>query len=337
MQKAACAYLIANYRFASNYYSLLHPSTQGYDTAYSIRRLVAGQDLTSELPMVAEKGVLGTDMEQFWNNFGSIDLDHFLVKSYLGDLYQYQEALYYTYGQVIRNRNKNIAQPLNLEANVLNKYLEKYSFLYQKIYDVLNNKNYFGPGTHNLDVRFLGITQNGFADKNSPISHEGSEIPKEIGDILGGDQLTYRLTKDVAGNIERKEEFESFVWSVVFYLILTDSYAFFRDKEGQFMVISSRDMFDDRYLISLTGQQLDEQYQTLSNKGWKIYLAERNKWNRDDNNNEVFLPEDQIPLYLFISPIAEKSGFLPYSYAQLKNWFLKKHNAKIQSLTTPED
>jgi hypothetical protein len=58
---------------------LLHPSTRGYDTADSIRCIVVDRDLTSVLPIVLKGELSGTEMDQFWNTYGSIHLDHFLV------------------------------------------------------------------------------------------------------------------------------------------------------------------------------------------------------------------------------------------------------------------
>ena len=303
--------------------------TSLYDPMSDVNRVVFGGRASSSFSIVS-----GYVEHPFWsvNEYGRIVIDS-TTKQLLGNPSNYKYALSFSY-YATYERGKS--QPLNLRRDILEENKEKYEHLFDKVGKAFTD--YYPKGRKStINVQFLTVSHNGFMSRNtvnSPSSGIPSDLRKELG---GGYRLNFDLELDSNGNAQRKEDFDDFVWSVVFYMVLLNSFAFVIDNTietngGLAMVISPQMLLDDRFLFATSSQQIHHYITYLSPMGRKIFQDNYADWNKDKAEKEVFSRRDLPPIYYLLDPMARQRGYPSFSLDDLRDWFNTRLGAIILDL-----
>ncbi len=181
-----------------------------------------------------------------------------------------------------------------------------------------------------LAVTFYRDTSNGIHD-NIMVDSNNNEYGSLLSYALNGEiknkfsnlfndedqdanSLSFIIQKQ-DGKIINKDEFEQFIQSITFYLVMFNSIGIIQEgagKDGKVgLIVSQRELHDLSYLFQLSALE-------LSPTGQQILSEHQAGWNRDRGNRIVWNYEDCWPINLF-NDAPELINIMHWKISKLSN------------------
>ena len=235
-----------------------------------------------------------TGWETLWeNSLGIINLDYATMSLYFGkDFSLIQPSLINTWANLKPQSTLRIKQPLSVSELLTSQFKDKINHLYNNLYNSLSTSYKDGD---QLTVTFHRDTSQGINDASLLGLTLSDEIKNKFSEIIGGadeNSLSISIEKQ-AGEIINEEEFNSFIASIVLYLVLFNAKALIQENDGSYgLIASQRELLGADYIFQLGINE-------LSDTGKQILARYQSSWNVNVENKIVWKYGDCWPIYLF--------------------------------------
>ncbi len=303
-----------NYAILDTFQQVVNPASEVMDPTNAFRRVYRGDldyssfrigpismETAGWFPLWRQDRSLSPNLRIYRpQDLGLVNLDSTTMTQFFeNDFYTIQPSLYYTYLNIkaFNQRDLSVQELLN------NEFIEKIDHLRHNLYESIETKYDNGQ---QLTVTFHQDTSNGIYDNGvdaSGVEHSSllsNVIPLNIRakfpELFDGDgefnSLSITIQKE-AGIISNIEEFQIFITSLTFYLVMFNSIALIQDGSGSIgMIASQRELFSSDYIFQLDDVE-------LSPIGQQILSTYQAGWNVNNEGNIVWNYGDCWPINLF--------------------------------------
>jgi hypothetical protein len=279
------------YSFYQIFNSLLNPMKADENRDYQdptlrLARIYSGSEQATSYRISKDRSL------PFWasNEFGRLQLTYPTLTQYFGnDFFTIQPALYYRHFNIWKTGSKDLS--LNHLLTELD-FKHKSQHLYQNLKDILS-QNY--KDNEEITATFHIETMSGFSEESTI----DQVIKEKFSDLIEEDKNSLKFTIRKQGdNILNEAEFDAFILSITFYLVMFNAFVFIGDEASSYTLFASqRKIYNNDYLVGLDSARKMPSYVKLSQTGEQIYNTWQTQWNQDDGR-PVWNIEDCWPIYL---------------------------------------
>lgn len=277
-----------NYALQRSFELLIKP-TRSRDPTGVFSRIFRGTALSS-FKFEAEG-----DWRSLWeSSLGIISLDYPTMTTYFGrDLSLIQPALRYTVRNLDPRQALGGIQPLSVSELLTSQFKEKIDHLYNNLYNSLSTSYKDGD---QLTVTFHRDTSQGINDNSLLKKTLLQEIRNKFSDLIGGNinENSFSIVLDKqSGKLMNEKEFNSYIASIVLYLVLFNAKALIQENDGSYgLIASQRELLGADYIYQLGVNE-------LSDTGKEILSTYQSSWNINTENRIVWNYGDCWPIHLF--------------------------------------